>query len=145
MCLSQIGRNVFARSGRKREEMGSDKFRFFSGCVSRLKAGGETRLPRVGILAGGQLGCTLSPGGSANPPWGWQERSQLLFSSDTEEAANQPLYEPPVGSEWWGTVPRIEKYGFWQRQASRERDSEKLMALPSMSQSMAVLPTGSSQ
>lgn len=44
MCLSWIGGNVFARSGRKTEEMGSDKFRFFNGCVSRLKAGGETRL-----------------------------------------------------------------------------------------------------
>lgn len=38
VCHSHIGGNVFARSGRKREEMGSDKFGSLSGYIKQCQA-----------------------------------------------------------------------------------------------------------
>lgn len=70
MCSSHAGGNVFAHSGRKREEMGSDKFRFLAVDIRQSRGRRREKAAGASTLADRQLSCTLSPGGAAWVPHG---------------------------------------------------------------------------
>lgn len=103
VCHSHIGGNVFARSGRKREEMGSDKFGSLSGYVSNARPGGA-KASVVSGLAAGQLSSTRPPQVS-KAPMGLIGKLALAHPickgrrvTNPEEVASQPLSKPPGGS-----------------------------------------------